>query len=79
MGATVPSICNCTDIYSYQNMYKLIHAIISASFIRHATIIRTSSSGITRMTIANVDCEEAFREFDTAISQSRAFIFNTES
>ena len=51
------------------SMYKLINAIISTSFIRHATIIRTPSSGITRMTLANINCKEALRELDTATSQ----------
>ncbi len=58
---------------------KLIHAIICASFIRHATIIGSPSTGITSMTIANVDCKEALREFDTATGQSKAFMFGTDS
>ena len=31
------------------------------------------------MTIANVDCKEALREFDTATGQSKAFMFGTDT
>ena len=52
--------------YIQQSEYiQLIHAIICASFIRHTTIIGITLTRITSMTIANIDCKEALREFDT--------------
>lgn len=74
----ISRLCSNHAYIQLSEYVQLIHAIVCASFIRHTTVIGSTLTGITRMAIANVDCEEALREFDTATGQSEAFTFGTD-